>query len=215
MSKVSPKSLPQTGGLGNILNINQLPILIFSMLVLSYLLPPLCCRNQDVSCGVQFQCDQHLNSSYPIKFSVRDTMRNGPNAHPSLFILPFSLYANPQNHFHCSYLGLGRRTCCSMCSSGTIDVHTYPTTLSTCIKVKVALMPIKCRLPKPKLKIFIFLLNFTHRRKMLSARHHVCYWILSITAALVYQGLVTGLGFQENSFRIALIPLMGFAIYII
>lgn len=50
---------------------------------------------------------------------------------------------------------------------------------------------------------------------MLSARHHVCYWILSITAVLVYQGLVTGLGFQENSFRIALIPLMGFAIYII
>jgi hypothetical protein len=86
---------------------------------------------------------------------------------------------------------------------------------STCIKVKVALLSIKCRLPRYKLKIFIFLLIFTHRRKMLSARHHVCYWILSITAALVYQGLVTGLGFQENSFRIALIPLTGFAIYII
>lgn len=50
---------------------------------------------------------------------------------------------------------------------------------------------------------------------MLSARHHVRYWILSMTTALVYQGLVTGLGFQENFFRIALIPLMGFAIYII
>ncbi|RSL65639.1 hypothetical protein CEP54_004122 [Fusarium duplospermum] len=50
---------------------------------------------------------------------------------------------------------------------------------------------------------------------MLSARHHVCYWILSITAALVYQGLVTGLGFQEEIFRMALIPLMGLAIYIL
>lgn len=50
---------------------------------------------------------------------------------------------------------------------------------------------------------------------MLSAKYHTCYWILSITAATVYHGMVTGLGYREDYFRKALIPLMAFALYII
>lgn len=50
---------------------------------------------------------------------------------------------------------------------------------------------------------------------MLSASYHICYWILSIAAAAVYQGMAVGLGYGEDIFRKSLLPLMVFALYII
>jgi hypothetical protein len=50
---------------------------------------------------------------------------------------------------------------------------------------------------------------------MLSVKHHICYWLVSATAASSYHVLVSELGYPEAAFQLLLILLGTHAVYII
>ena len=50
---------------------------------------------------------------------------------------------------------------------------------------------------------------------MLSATYHLYYWTTSVTAAVIYHGLVTNLGWDEAIFRKLIVPLGAYAVHLI